>query len=205
MSGSWSLVVRPRSCTLGVLRGPHLHHAHRAAPSVSRPQPSPQADQAQEEELPRPAPNRAPAQPPTPRARRWSAYMQLVAASLCSMVKDNGIHKYLTLVKEVQVGARGVRCRRAAVCGGGRGLGGGARRAWGFGTLRWMLCCFGPPRAAPACGGLPRRDGWLLVSMGGILVIKQGSTHGHWAAPPPTPCAGTRRSSLTWTRWCTCW
>jgi len=33
----------------------------------------------------------------------WSAYMQLVAASLSSMVKDNGIQKHLALVKEVQL------------------------------------------------------------------------------------------------------
>jgi hypothetical protein len=33
--------------------------------------------------------------------------MQLVAASLSSMVKDNGLQRHLTLVKEVQVRVAG--------------------------------------------------------------------------------------------------
>jgi len=41
------------------------------------------------------------------RKLRWSAYMQLVAASLSSMVKDNGLQRHLTLVKEVQVRVAG--------------------------------------------------------------------------------------------------
>lgn len=68
--------------------------------------------------------------------------MQLVAASLCSMVKDNGIHKYLTLVKEVQVGARGVRCQCAQVPQGCR-LWGGVGRAGGEGARRRREACMG--------------------------------------------------------------
>lgn len=34
---------------------------------------------------------------------RWAAYLQLVASSMASMVKDSAIPKYLALVKEVHV------------------------------------------------------------------------------------------------------